>query len=198
MDEPLSNLDAILRLQTRTELKRLHEELKCTFVFVTHDQEEAMTLGTRIIVLNQGKHIQFDSPRKIYSEPATRFVAEFIGRPAMNTIEGKISDGLFRSRELDLPVSGKGDGNVVLGIRPEHIVLQRESQRDFIPFTLDVVESVQPDTLLFVKRGKDDPVSIVVRIMEDCSDLRPRDTIYLKFPQQALHFFELTSGERLS
>ena len=157
-----------------------------------------MTLGTCIIVLNRGKLIQFDTPRKVYSEPATRFVAEFIGRPAMNTIEGKISDGLFRSKELDLPVSGRGDGRVVLGIRPEHIVLQRESQSDFIPFTLDVAELVQPDTLLFVKKGKNDPVSIVVRIMEDCSDLRPRDTIYLKFPEQAFHFFDLATGERLS
>jgi len=157
-----------------------------------------MTLGTRIIVLNQGKLIQFDTPGKIYSEPATRFVAEFIGRPAMNTIEGKISDGLFRAKELDLPVSGRGDGNVVLGIRPEHIVLQRESQSEFMPFTLDVVELVQPDTLLFAKKGQSDPVSVVVRMMEDCSDLRPRDTVYLKFPQQALHFFDLASGERLS
>jgi ABC-type sugar transport system ATPase subunit len=116
----------------------------------------------------------------------------------MNTIEGKISDGLFRSKELDLPVSGRSDGKVVLGIRPEHIVLQRQSQSDFIPFTLDVVELVQPDTLLFAKKGKNDPVSIVVRIMEDCSDLRSRDTVYLKFPQQSMHFFDLATGERLS
>jgi len=197
MDEPLSNLDAILRLQTRTELKRLHEELKCTFVFVTHDQEEAMTLGTRIIVLNQGRLIQFDTPQKIYTQPATRFVAEFIGRPAMNTIEGNISKGLFRTNELELPISPRPAGKAVLGIRPEHIVLQRESHGDFIPFTLDVVELVQPDTLLFVKKGLSNPVSIVVRVMEDCSDLKPRETVYLKFPQQALHFFDIASGDRL-
>ena len=197
MDEPLSNLDAILRLQTRTELKRLHEELKCTFVFVTHDQEEAMTLGTRIIVLNHGKLIQFDTPKKIYTEPATRFVAEFIGRPAMNTIEGEISNGGFQSDLLELPISGRIAGKVVLGIRPEHIVLQREPHSDFIPFTLDVVELVQPDTLLFVKREKRNPASIVVRVMEDCSDLKPRDTIYLNFPQSNLHFFDIATGERL-
>ena len=97
MDEPLSNLDALLRLQTRTELKRLHLELGTTFVFVTHDQEEAMTLGTRIAVLKEGRLIQFDTPREIYRRPATRFVAEFIGRPAMNTIEGEIRDGMFRA-----------------------------------------------------------------------------------------------------
>jgi ABC-type sugar transport system ATPase subunit len=197
MDEPLSNLDAILRLQTRTELKRLHEELKCTFVFVTHDQEEAMTLGTRIIVLNQGKLIQFDTPKKIYTEPATRFVAEFIGRPAMNTIEGRIRSGLFRANALELPIPPRPAGKVVLGIRPEHSVLQREPHSDIIPFTLDVVELVQPDTLLFVKKGKSDPVSVVVRVMEDCSDLKPRETVHLKFPQPALHFFDIASGERL-
>jgi len=197
MDEPLSNLDAILRLQTRTELKRLHEELKCTFVFVTHDQEEAMTLGTRIIVLNHGKLIQFDTPKKIYTEPATRFVAEFIGRPAMNTIEGEISNGGFQSDLLELPISDRVAGKVVLGIRPEHIALQREPHSDFIPFTLDVVELVQPDTLLFVKKEKRNPASIVVRVMEDCSDLRPRDTIYLNFPRSNLHFFDIATGERL-
>lgn len=197
MDEPLSNLDAILRLQTRTELKRLHEELKCTFVFVTHDQEEAMTLGTRIMVLNEGKLIQFDTQKKIYSEPATRFVAEFIGRPAMNTIEGEIIGGYFRAGELELPLPERPDGKIVLGIRPERIALQRESQNNFIPFTIDVVELVQPDTLLFIKKGKKDPVSFVVRVMEDFSDLKPRDPIHLKFPEQALHFFDITSGERL-
>ena len=197
MDEPLSNLDAILRLQTRTELKRLHEELKCTFVFVTHDQEEAMTLGTRIIVLNNGRLIQFDTPKKIYTEPATRFVAEFIGRPAMNTIEGEISNGTFNSDPLELPIADRAAGQVVLGIRPEHIVLQRQPQSDFIPFTLDVMELVQPDTLLFAKKRKGDPVSVVVRVVEDCSDLRSRDTIYLKFPPDNIHFFDIETGKRL-
>ena len=110
MDEPLSNLDALLRLQTRTELKRLHDKMGHTFVFVTHDQEEAMTLGTRIAVLNQGKLVQFDIPRRVYHEPATRFVAEFIGRPAMNIIEGEISGGLFKADTLELPVTDQPDG----------------------------------------------------------------------------------------
>jgi ABC-type sugar transport system ATPase subunit len=198
MDEPLSNLDAILRLQTRTELKRLHHEFKSTFVFVTHDQEEAMTLGTRIIVLNQGKMVQFNTPQKIYSDPATRFVAEFIGRPAMNTIEGKISNGYFIAGELELPVAKQHEGKIVLGIRPEHIILQRQAQNGFIPFTLDVVELVQPDTLLFVKTGGNDPVTMVVRVMEDCSDLKPHDIVHLKFPDRFIHFFDISSGERLT
>ena len=93
MDEPLSNLDALLRLHTRTELKRLHHELEKTFVFVTHDQEEAMTLATRIAVLREGELVQFDEPRTIYRRPATRFVAEFMGRPG--TVKDFMADGAF-------------------------------------------------------------------------------------------------------
>ena len=93
MDEPLSNLDALLRLHMRTELNRLHRKLDKTFVFVTHDQEEAMTLATRIAVLKDGRLVQFDEPRTIYRRPANRFVAEFMGRPAMNTIDGMVEGG---------------------------------------------------------------------------------------------------------
>ena len=151
MDEPLSNLDALLRLQTRTELKRLHGELRRTFVFVTHDQEEAITLGTRIAVLNEGRLVQLDTPRRIYREPATRFVAEFIGRPAMNTVDGVIEAGVFRAGGLALPVRGRQDGPIVLGIRPEALVLRAEPTAETLTFELDVVEPVEPDTLLFVK-----------------------------------------------
>jgi sn-glycerol 3-phosphate transport system ATP-binding protein len=96
MDEPLSNLDALLRLHMRTELNRLHRKLDKTFVFVTHDQEEAMTLATRIAVLKDGRLVQFDEPKTIYRRPANRFVAEFMGRPAMNTIDGLVEGGVFR------------------------------------------------------------------------------------------------------
>ncbi|HRC55012.1 MAG TPA: ABC transporter ATP-binding protein, partial [Kofleriaceae bacterium] len=104
MDEPLSNLDALLRLKTRIELKRLHAELGQTFVFVTHDQEEAMSLGTRIAVLNRGALVQFGTPQEIYHQPATRFVAEFIGKPASNTLEGELVEGSFRCGALVVPL----------------------------------------------------------------------------------------------
>lgn len=196
MDEPLSNLDALLRLQTRTELKRLHRELGSTFVFVTHDQEEAMTLGTRIAVLCDGKLVQFDVPRKIYHEPATRFVAEFIGRPAMNTLEGRLIDGVFHTGDVRIAAAGlmKTDRKVVLGIRPERIVLHRQAGPDRVPFTLDVAELVEPDTLLFVKSAR---TSLVVRVDEDCSDLAPGDMVYLEFPPETLHLFDLAGGKRL-
>jgi ABC-type sugar transport system ATPase subunit len=194
MDEPLSNLDALLRLQTRTELKRLHGELRRTFVFVTHDQEEAMTLGTRIAVLNDGRLVQFDTPRRIYREPASRFVAEFIGRPAMNTVDGVVERGVFRAGDFALPVGGRADGPLVLGIRPEALVLREQPTESTIAFELDVVELVEPDTLLFVKNGD---VALVARIMRDMGERGAGAVVHLELPPRHRHFFSATTGERL-
>ncbi len=195
MDEPLSNLDAILRLQTRTELKRLHGELGTTFVFVTHDQEEAMTLGTRIAVLNRGRLVQFETPREIYHRPATRFVAEFIGRPAMNTLDGRIEGGVFRADGFELPLPGRADGPVVLGIRPEHIELHRGPERGAVPFRLDVLELVEPDMLLFVTHGGQ---SLIVRTKAAEADWAQGAELHLAFPEGRLHLFDPETGERLT
>jgi sn-glycerol 3-phosphate transport system ATP-binding protein len=199
MDEPLSNLDAILRLQTRTELKRLHGELGTTFVFVTHDQEEAMTLGTRIAVLNQGRLVQFDTPKEIYHRPATRFIAEFIGRPAMNTFDGGVDDGAFKAGAstaggIALPLPGRPDGPAVLGIRPEHILLNNVAGPDTLPFRLEVLELVEPDMLVFVTSGS---VSLVVRAKAEAAELAPGDEVHLAFPAERLHLFDPESGARL-
>ncbi len=194
MDEPLSNLDALLRLHTRTEHKRLHRELGTTFVFVTHDQEEAMTLGTRIAILSEGRLIQFDSPRAIYRAPATRFVAEFIGRPAMNTLEGTIESGRFRASRFELPVARPGSRPVVLGIRPEHLVVSDRPTDDGIAFDLDVVERVEPETLLFLRK---DELSLVARVMRDVGDWEAGSIAYLEFPRAELHYFDPTTGTRL-
>ncbi len=193
MDEPLSNLDALLRLQTRTELKRLHNELRTTFVFVTHDQEEAMTLGTRIAVLNHGRIVQFDTPRRIYRNPATRFVAEFIGRPAMNTIEGEVHDGVFHAGEIRIAVEGQPDGPVVLGVRPEQLALDKPGATAGVPFTADVVEHVEPDTLIFLKNGD---VSLVLRALYDVEGIEAGDQVRVRFAPETLRFFDLESGER--
>ena len=195
MDEPLSNLDALLRLETRTELKRLHGDLGQTFVFVTHDQEEAMTLGTRIAVLNSGKLAQFDTPRRVYHEPATRFVAEFIGRPAMNVLDGEVADGVFRSGTFELPVTGQPDGPVALGVRPEQIMLREAPTDQTVSFDLDVLELVEPDALLFVKK---DSTSLVVRVMHDTTGLDRGSQIHLEFPEHTRHFFEISDGQRRS
>lgn len=195
MDEPLSNLDALLRLETRTELKRLHGDLGQTFVFVTHDQEEAMTLGTRIAVLNGGKLAQFDTPRRVYHEPATRFVAEFIGRPAMNVLDGEVAGGVFRSGTFELPVTGQPDGPVALGVRPEQILLREAPTDQTVSFNLDVLELVEPDALLFVKK---DNTSLVVRVMHDTTGLDRSSQIHLEFPEHTRHFFEISDGRRRS
>jgi multiple sugar transport system ATP-binding protein len=193
MDEPLSNLDALLRLQTRTELKRLHGELGRTFVFVTHDQEEAITLGTRIAVLNEGRLVQLDTPRRIYREPATRFVAEFIGRPAMNTVDGVVEAGVFRAGALALLVGGRAEGPVVLGIRPEALVLRPEPTPESVTFTLDVIEPVEPDTLLFLKTGD---ISMVARVMRDVGERVVGTPVHVELPAAERHFFDARTGQR--
>ena len=193
MDEPLSNLDAILRLQTRTELKRLHNELKTTFVFVTHDQEEAMTLGTRIAVLNQGRLVQFEAPREIYHRPASRFVAEFIGRPAMNTLDGRIDDGVFRAGDFALPVARRDAGPAVLGIRPEHIVPHLSARDGAVPCRLDVLELVEPDVLLFVDCGGH---PLVVRSKADSIEPTEGQELFLEIPADQVHLFDPDTGKR--
>jgi sn-glycerol 3-phosphate transport system ATP-binding protein len=194
MDEPLSNLDALLRLHMRTELKRLHRELKKTFVFVTHDQEEAMTLATRVAVLREGALIQFDDPREIYRRPANRFIAEFIGRPAMNTFDGHVRGGIFHSDGFSCPLPGRPDGPITLGIRPEQIQLVDASAGDAINFAVDVVELVEPDVLIFARSKAD---SLIVRTVNDDRAYDPGQTLHLRFPAAALHVFDAASGARL-
>jgi len=194
MDEPLSNLDALLRLHMRTELKRLHRELKKTFVFVTHDQEEAMTLATRVAVLREGALIQFDDPREIYRRPANRFIAEFIGRPAMNTFDGHVRGGVFHADGFSCPLPGRPDGPIVLGIRPEQIQLVDASAGDAINFAVDVVELVEPDVLIFARSKAD---SLIVRTVNNDRAYDPGQTLHLRFPAAALHVFDAASGARL-
>jgi multiple sugar transport system ATP-binding protein len=122
MDEPLSNLDAKLRVTMRAELKHLHHELRITTIYVTHDQMEAMTLATRIAVMNKGVIMQLAVPEVIYNDPANLFVAGFIGSPSMNLIEGALVDGTFRGADLVVPGLGGGSRErVVLGVRPEDV-----------------------------------------------------------------------------
>src|SRR5215217_611042 len=122
MDEPLSNLDARLRVQMRGELKRLQHQLGTTTIYVTHDQAEAMTLASRVAVMKKGRLQQFDTPMTIYNEPANRFVAEFVGSPSMNFIEGEIAAGTFMSDGLRIALNNtRAPGRVTLGIRPEHL-----------------------------------------------------------------------------
>ncbi len=193
MDEPLSNLDALLRLHMRTELNRLYRRLGKTFVFVTHDQEEAMTLATRIAVLKDGKLVQFDEPRTIYREPANRFVAEFMGRPAMNTIEGTVTDGIFRAGDIACPVE-RSEGPVTLGIRPEQVELVEAGSKDAVTLAVDVRELIEPDTLLIFQTGAG---ALTVRTQKNCDHIEVGQPVGLRFPREALHYFDASTGERL-
>lgn len=125
MDEPLSNLDAKLRVQMRSEIKKLHEKLQTTFIYVTHDQTEALTMGDRIVVLDQGVIQQVDEPEKIYHEPSNTFVGGFLGSPSMNFINVKVENGAVNFNNTSIPLTGvqknllDGKGEVIAGIRPE-------------------------------------------------------------------------------
>ena len=138
MDEPLSNLDAKLRVQMRAELKRLHQRLGITTIYVTHDQVEAMTLGDRIVVMANGKVQQIGRPQEVYGAPANLFVAGFIGSPPMNLLRARVADGHVEAGSLRLPWSGSAPGEVALGFRPEDV--QVVSGGPSFELLVDVVE----------------------------------------------------------
>ncbi|AVJ15843.1 sn-glycerol-3-phosphate import ATP-binding protein UgpC [Serratia sp. JUb9] len=198
-DEPLSNLDAKLRVQMRLELQQLHRRLKTTSLYVTHDQVEAMTLAQRVIVMNKGVAEQIGTPTQVYQRPASLFVASFIGSPAMNLLPGVISvDGgslqLEDGFSLPLPQarpawSGR---RLTLGIRPEHIVLAQDA-RGAIPLTLQTLELLGADNLAHGQWGG---AGIIVRLAHQHLPT-PGSTLYLQLPAQALHFFDTQSGLRM-
>ncbi len=162
LDEPLSSLDAKLRRELRAECDRLHEELKRTFIYVTHDQEEAMTLADRIVVMRAGEVVQIGSPMEIYSNPVNYFVADFFGSPSMNLIAGEISNGdgapRFRSARFDvtLPEQLKSakSGAATLGIRPEHVGVIPGSNGG-TNLSVRLVEPLGRDTLLYFDAGSE-------------------------------------------
>ncbi len=155
-DEPLSNLDAKLRADLRVEIKRLHQNLGNTMVYVTHDQIEAMTLADRIAIMRGGQIMQLASPEEIYGRPVNKYVADFIGSPSMNFLEGHIKDGAFETGNLSIPLSGyefsagPATGPATLGIRPEHVITGELVGK--APFQTDVsvslIEPTGSDTLV--------------------------------------------------
>src|SRR5438128_9709642 len=152
-DEPLSNLDAKLRVHMRTELKRLHQAVKSTMVYVTHDQVEAMTMGDRIVIMNAGSILQIATPLEAYDKPANRFVAGFIGTPPMNFFDGELRDGAVRlSGDIQLrpprPLPSEAGKRIVFGIRPEHIaVANGKAQMAAVPSVIEVVEPLGRDVV---------------------------------------------------
>ena len=198
-DEPLSNLDARLRVQMRLELQQLHRRLNTTSLYVTHDQVEAMTLAQRVMVMNKGMLEQIGTPVEIYSRPATRFVATFIGSPAMNLLEGQInSDGtrFILDAQHSLPLGDSktrwANRSVTLGIRPEHIQLgSRETGA--VPLHIETLEMLGADNLAHGKLGNN---ALVVRLPH-ATRPQPGSTLWLHLPPDALHYFDSTHGMRL-
>lgn len=185
MDEPLSNLDARLRVQMRGELKRLQHQLGTTTIYVTHDQAEAMTLASRVAVMKKARLQQFDTPLNIYNHPANRFVAEFVGSPSMNFIEGKVERGTFASEEIKLPVN-RADGAVSLGIRPEHVHVLTQPQDGAIPASVYVTELMGNETFVFLSVG---PHRLIARAPADFR-AAVEASVWLRLETDKAHFFE--------
>src|SRR5689334_20188548 len=198
-DEPLSNLDAALRVQMRVELKRLHDRLETTAIYVTHDQVEAMTLGDRVVVMKDGVVKQEGAPLDLYEHPANRFVAGFIGSPAMNFISVRIADGWAEAPGLRVRVPPhKAEAlrrytgqNVVMGLRPEalHPASDGNSADYAFDATVDVVEPLGSEILLDVRVGE----APVVAKMEPRMRVAAHDKVRLAFEPERVHFFDTTT-----
>jgi sn-glycerol 3-phosphate transport system ATP-binding protein len=196
-DEPLSNLDAKLRVQTRLEIQKLHRRLGTTSLYVTHDQVEAMTLAQRMIVMNAGRAEQVGTPDDVYSRPATTFVASFIGSPPMNLFEGRVvADGhSFESRDgvrmaLPAAVSALAGRVLVLGVRPEHLALGGEG----LTMAVETVERLGAEHLIHgVVAGHD----VIVRTGPNESPA-PGSTLSLGFPASAVHWFDASTRQRIA
>ena len=186
MDEPLSNLDARLRVQMRGELKRLQHQLGTTTIYVTHDQAEAMTLASRVAVMKRGKLQQFDTPLNIYNHPANRFVAEFVGSPSMNFIDG----GTFMSESLKSRVERLNTDKVTIGIRPEHIQVLTEPQDGAIPARVYVTELMGNETFVFLSVGNN---RLIARAPADFrADVE--SPVWLRIVDDKAHFFDAQTG----
>ncbi len=205
MDEPLSNLDAKLREHMRVELVRIHKNLSTTTIYVTHDQTEAMTMATKIVLMNDGKIQQFGTPDELYNTPANIFSAKFIGSPTMNIIDGTIKNGVFEglsgkviiypSAEDKVHLKSYEGKKVSLGIRPERIVPKKEGEEDSFKVFVDVIETLGKESILYSKlEGGQELVISVPGYME-----YEEDTEYLfGYDENALHFFDTATGERIN
>ena len=199
-DEPLSNLDAKLRVTMRAEIRRLHKRLGATSIFVTHDQVEAMTLADRLVVMNAGKVEQVGTPAEVYSRPASRFVASFIGAPPMNLVDGQVVDGgRFQIDEHRSLLIGAGSGvpaagrKVAIGIRPEHARLVDPQTPHSLIATVDFVEELGASRVVHADL---DGIAFAVLFSEP-TPLVAGDKVGVVLPSEHLHFFSRESGRRI-
>ncbi|KAB3528811.1 ABC transporter ATP-binding protein [Alkaliphilus serpentinus] len=205
MDEPLSNLDAKLRVQMRTEISKLHQKLQTTFIYVTHDQTEAMTMGDRIVVMKDGIVQQVDTPLNLYNYPTNVFVAGFIGSPQMNFVEGKLlTEGqhtvfVFDHNKIQLTeekskmLLDKGyiNKDVVMGIRPEDIynddLTLKKYPNCIVEGTIEVSELMGAETYIYLRVGKD---SFTGRVGASSSNIKPNTQINVAFDPNKIHIFD--------
>jgi multiple sugar transport system ATP-binding protein len=196
-DEPLSNLDAKLRVAMRTEIKELHQRLKTTSIYVTHDQIEAMTMADQIVVMHDGHIEQTGSPLELYDRPANRFVAGFIGSPAMNFIDGTQKDGaMVAANGARLPLTGAKAANdgraMVYGIRPEHLDLVTGGDDGFEAEVV-VIEPTGSETQLFARLGSQE----IAAIFRERHAFEPGQKIRLRPRAPVAHLFDASSGQRI-
>ena len=198
-DEPLSNLDAKLRVQVRGEIKELQRRLKTTTIYVTHDQVEAMTMGDKIVVLNGGRVEQIGAPLDLYDRPANRFVATFLGSPAMNLIDGTIDDAdgtrilLADGHSVSIGPSptGLAGRQVIFGVRPENVRLDPEAG---FPCVVSLVEPTGSETHLIVHAGQTE----IVAVLKERLRIHEGETVRLAFDTAQTHFFDPESGQRFA
>jgi multiple sugar transport system ATP-binding protein len=201
-DEPLSNLDAQLRVQMRAEIKALHQRLKTTTVYVTHDQVEAMTMADRIVVMNNGHVEQIGAPLELFDHPANLSVARFIGSPAINLIDGRIvrSNGglIFVDEALEIPLAASlsdlGEREVTMGFRPEHVSLRPDQGMGILQAEVQVIEPTGTETLLHLLAG----ARSLLATFRERLDIVPGAVLTLGVDPNRIHLFDRTSGARLN
>ena len=200
MDEPLSNLDALLRVEMRTELLRLHKRVGRTTIYVTHDQVEAMTMADRIVLMHRGEIQQIGSPSEIYVTPANTFVAGFVGSPPMNLIEGRIEEGasgLAFIGPIQCPVGRTPcpkPGRAMLGIRPEHIAIAESGHPESIPAKIDLIERVGATLNVFLVLGGE---ASTIASFDVSAPIHEGEEIAIRFAPEHVQFFD-SEGRRIN
>src|SRR5690606_16836158 len=187
--EPLSNLDARLRLQTREEIKRIQRETGITTIFVTHDQEEAMSISDEIVIMNYGVEQQVDEPQKVYLNPANLFVARFLGNPPINVIQGEIKDNQLMIQDRVFGVKKAPAGKYNVGLRPENFKVSKEG------FEVEItsVDTIGRDTLIHFNLGETS-----VRALVDSETYDGSNKVKLSVKEEKIHLFNMETGTVVS
>ncbi|GAA0287094.1 ABC transporter ATP-binding protein [Halobacterium noricense] len=206
MDEPLSNLDAKLRAQMRTELQRLQDDLGVTTIYVTHDQTEAMTMGDRIAILNDGRLQQISTPLECYHKPANKFVAGFLGEPSMNFFDVTLQDGVLHGDSFEYPISADVQANLgdttdlVFGIRPEDIELVESASDDHdFETVVDVIEPMGDENTVYLQFDPDagEDAETLIASTDGFTRVPEGDEVVARIPEDAIHIFDRATGDAL-